>query len=155
MSLIIATGSNIGERVANLKQAQALLSKKFTLIKASRIYESPAIEYTNQPDFLNQVLEFELPDADPSETMRQLLDIEKEMGRNREIPKGPRNIDIDILFWGKQELTTENLIVPHPRWQDRSFVVFPLMELPFYDLLKRWFNIPTKFSNDAYPYEKE
>ncbi len=153
MSLIIATGSNQGDSLLTLEKAIQELSKHFTFIASSRVYVSKAIEYEDQPDFFNQVLEFKLPSIEPCETMDTLLQIEKSMGRQRNIPKGPRTIDLDILFWGTESFTKENLTVPHPRWQERSFVCLPLKELPFYETLKKCFTIPKSFTNNAFPCE--
>jgi 2-amino-4-hydroxy-6-hydroxymethyldihydropteridine diphosphokinase len=151
MSLIIATGSNIGDSVTILKAAQGRLMQEFTLIAASRIYVSAAVEYENQPDFFNQVLEFELPPVSPLEVMKKLLEIEREFKRNRKVPKGPRTLDIDLIFWDNQVIDTPELKTPHPRWPERSFVIRPLMELPFFKKIQGWYTIPETFSVDAFP----
>jgi 2-amino-4-hydroxy-6-hydroxymethyldihydropteridine diphosphokinase len=152
MSLILATGSNIGDREHYLKKAELLLSENFKLIAKSLIYESAAVEYTNQDDFLNQVLEFELPLIPILEIFKTTQAIELEIGRQKTIAKGPRAIDIDILFWGTQSFYSDTLNVPHPSWADRSFVVLPLQELPFFQTLKKCFTIPSTFKNTAYRY---
>ena len=154
MSLILSTGSNLGDRELHLNKAKELLSKNFSFIAASNIYQSPAVDYLNQPDFLNQVLEFELPtNYTEHEVLNLILEIEKELGRVRDIPKGPRTLDIDILFWGLINIDSENLIVPHPRLFDRSFIVYPLMELPFASTLKSNFKFSNKFKNTAEIYK--
>jgi 2-amino-4-hydroxy-6-hydroxymethyldihydropteridine diphosphokinase len=149
MSLFIATGSNLGERFKNLKEAKDILSSTFSLIAESRIYESPAIDFENQPDFYNQVLEFKIPTMDPSQSMQYLLEIEKQMGRNRLIPKGPRIIDLDILFWDSLAIKSEHLELPHPRLFSRSFVVLPLSELPGFKKLQEKFSFTFSFHNSA------
>lgn len=152
MSLIIATGSNLGNSLLHLREAKTKLSERLDLIAESRVYRSPAVEYESQPDFLNQVLEFTLPASfSADEVMKWLLEIEKKMGRERDIPKGPRIIDLDIVFWGLQEIETHHVIIPHPRWHERSFVVRPLMELPFFQTIQKCFTIPTSFNVDATP----
>lgn len=151
MSLIIATGSNLGDRAKNLLEAKETLSQYFKFIFESRIYSSPAIEYLNQPDFYNQVLEFEIPGSSPAETMDLILSIELQLGRKRDIPKGPRTIDIDIIFWKTEEIHTKNLTVPHPAWDQRSFVTLPLQELPYFQEIKKRFIIPKQFTNTATP----
>lgn len=151
MSLFIATGSNLGDRKANLAEAKTLLSKKLNFIAESRIYESPAVDYLNQPDFYNQVLEFELPLTPANDVMDFLLETEHLLGRNRIIPKGPRLIDLDILFWGDQSIENEKLSVPHPRLFERSFVVLPLSELPGFKKLQEKFHFNFSFSNSASP----
>lgn len=150
-SLFIATGSNLGDRKSHLDQAKIYLAKKLTFIAESRIYESPAVDYLNQPDFYNQVLEYALPKESPEFIMDFLLDIEKKLGRNRLIPKGPRIIDLDIIFWSDLELETEKLILPHPRLFERSFVVLPLSELPGFSSLQKKFNFKFSFDNSASP----
>lgn len=151
MSLIIATGSNIGDSIQILNLAVKRLSQEFELIAKSRIYSSKAIEYENQPDFFNQVLEFRIPALTPSEVMKRLLEIEIEFGRNREIPKGPRTLDLDIIFWNLESINEALLTIPHPRWNQRSFVVKPLQELPFFQTIEKCFTIPKTFDVDASP----
>lgn len=151
MSLIIATGSNIGNKRVHLEQAKDELSKHFELIKASDIFTSAAVDYSDQPDFYNQVLEFKIPNQLPIEVIELLLKIEKDFGRVRDIDKGPRTIDIDIIFWGQESIQIEDkLQIPHPRWQERSFVVKPLTQLPFFKTIEKCFKIPNEFETDAY-----
>lgn len=151
MSLILATGSNLGDSLAYLEEAKLRLSHRYHLIAASRIYRSAAVDYEAQPDFLNQVLEFKLPALTPEECLNDILELERAMGRKREILRGPRTIDIDILFWGKLNINSEQLVIPHPRWMERSFVVRPLQELPFFQTIEKWFTIPGSFTVEAFP----
>ncbi|MBG60185.1 MAG: 2-amino-4-hydroxy-6-hydroxymethyldihydropteridine diphosphokinase [Halobacteriovoraceae bacterium] len=155
MSLIIATGSNIGDRFLNLDNAKSKISQTFDFIAESRIYSSPAVDYMDQPDFLNQVLEFKLPEISPEKVMLILLEYEKQLGRVRDIDKGPRLIDMDIIFWGEIKIQQENLKVPHPRWQDRAFVAKPLMELPFYKSLSKKLFVETDFDHEAFPVDRQ
>lgn len=150
-SLFLATGTNLGDRLKNLSVAKEFLLQHFEFIAESRIYESPAVDYLNQPDFYNQVLEFKIPFIDANHVMELLLSIEKEMGRNRLIPKGPRLIDIDILFWGDQMIKTDLVQIPHPRLFERSFVVLPLSELPGFKPLQKKFHFKFLFDNHATP----
>ncbi len=136
MSLILALGTNQGDRETNLNMARKVLSKELSEKFSSHIYESEAVDYLNQPPFLNMVIEYELPDKEPRELMQWLLKVEKDLGRKRDIPKGPRIIDIDILFWGKITSKDPDIVIPHPRWREREFVKKPLSELPFYEILK-------------------
>lgn len=151
MSLIIATGSNLGDSILTLEKANAILAEKLTLIAKSSIYCSKAIEYEGQPDFFNQVLEFKIPSLKPIEVMTLLLKIEEDFGRIRDIPKGPRTLDLDIILWGLENINSEGLVIPHPRWLERSFVIRPLQELPFFQTVEKWFTIPKTFSIDAIP----
>jgi 2-amino-4-hydroxy-6-hydroxymethyldihydropteridine diphosphokinase len=151
MSLILATGSNLGDSLSTLKEAQKRLSKSFQLLASSNIYRSAAVDYEAQPDFFNQVLEFKLPHVDPKIVMEHLLDIERAMGRERTTWRGPRSIDIDLVFWGLEKINTDLLTVPHPRWAERSFIVRPLRELPFFQTIKKCFTIPESFKIEAFP----
>lgn len=150
MSLLIATGSNIGEPLKNLEAAKNLLSKKFTLIAESRIYRSSAVDYEAQPDFFNQVLEFKIPEMTPDEVMQWLLDAEKSMGRTRDISRGPRTIDMDIILWGLETHHTSMVNIPHPRWLERSFVTRPIQDLPFFKTIEKCFIIPMSFKVEAF-----
>ena len=151
MSLFIATGSNIGDRKSHLNLAKTHLAKKLVFIAESKIYESPAVDYLNQPDFYNQVLEYVIPNISPAETMDFLLKTEQLMGRNRLIPKGPRTIDLDMIFWGDLEIQSDKLTLPHPRLFERSFVVLPLSELPGFKTLQKKYLFINTFDNHAIP----
>jgi 2-amino-4-hydroxy-6-hydroxymethyldihydropteridine diphosphokinase len=151
MSLIIATGSNLNNPIKNLEEVKELLTSHFHLIKASRVYKSAAVDYLDQPDFYNQVLEFSIPKLNPEAVMDFLLNTEQDLGRIRDIAKGPRIIDLDIIFWGSTSLNTPKLVIPHPRWLDRSFIVRPLMELPFFQTIEKCFTIPKSFEVEAFP----
>jgi len=151
MSLIIGLGSNIGHRSDNLINARALLNEFLQEIAFSKIYKSDAVEYLQQPYFFNQVVEFKLPNMHPSELLSKISGIEKKLGRTKIINKGPRIIDIDILFWNLESISLENLTIPHPQAFFRSFVMLPLKELPFYNTIKSVYNIPLEFNNFATP----
>lgn len=152
MALIISLGSNLGDRREHLKEARRRLSLRWQLVAESQTYESPAVDYEQQPDFINQVLQFALPWETPHSALAFALEVEKSLGRERLIPRGPRTIDIDILFWGLETLRTPSLVVPHERWHERSFVVRPLSELPFFHAIEKCFTIPKAFTTDARPY---
>jgi len=147
--LVIALGSNLGDKRKNLEQAIQHISQFLIINAKSRIYHSPAIEYTNQPDFYNQMIECEMPNLPAQIVLKSLLEIELSMGRVRNISKGPRIIDIDIIFFGKETHNTSDLIIPHPAWKERSFVVYPLQELPCFQSIKKCFIIPMTFNNTA------
>jgi 2-amino-4-hydroxy-6-hydroxymethyldihydropteridine diphosphokinase len=149
MSLILATGSNLGNKEKNLEQARKLLSQLFRPLAFSNIYQSEAVDYMEQPNFLNQVLEFEKPDLDPEKIMENILFLETEMGRKRVIKSGPRIIDIDIIFLGLEKVEKPNVIIPHPKLFERSFVLTPLQELPFYQKLRSHFSFPQNLPSDA------
>ena len=153
MSLILATGSNLGNKEENLANAKKELSLSLNIIGQSKIYKSKAVDYLDQPSFLNQVLEFERPLIEPKKLMEKLLFIEAQLGRERKIKSGPRIIDIDILFLGLEKINQLNLTIPHPKLFERSFVLLPLKEVPFYKTLKNHFKFPSNIQNDAMPIE--
>lgn len=153
-NLILALGSNLGEKKTNLKKAQELLQAKFDLVESSRVYQSKAVDFTDQPDFYNQVVHFTVPDKfTPSSILSSCLKIEVEMGRVRTNDKGPRLIDIDIIFLDEQIVQTPKIQIPHPHWKNRSFVVRPLMELAIWKRIRRNFPLPAKieFQIEAFP----
>jgi 2-amino-4-hydroxy-6-hydroxymethyldihydropteridine diphosphokinase len=94
----------------------------------SSIYETAAMDYLSQPDFLNCVAEAET-ELLPLSLLQRVQRIEREMGRILGVPKGPRNIDIDILLYGAAIVRSAKLEVPHPRMNQRRFVLEPLCEL--------------------------
>jgi len=151
MSLIIATGSFLENKLKNLETAKKILSLHYELIKGSDIFESVAVDYFDQPDFFNQLLEFKVPNEDPQHVIKKILEIEHTIGRVRNIDKGPRVIDIDIIFWGLRKINSSTLTVPHPEWHKRSFVVRPLQQLPFFKTIQKYFIIPDTFKVETKP----
>jgi 2-amino-4-hydroxy-6-hydroxymethyldihydropteridine diphosphokinase len=122
-------GGNLGDRFANLSVAQKLIQQKLGIIsQASSIYETAAWGYAAQPDFLNQAFCIETS-YNAFELMSQILLLEKEMGRARDIPMGPRIIDIDIIYFNNEIINEASLIVPHPKITDRRFVLLPIQEI--------------------------
>lgn len=127
--IFLGLGSNLGNREENLSTAQKLIEEKVGKIRSkSSIYETAAWGITEQNAFLNQVIEVE-SHFSPSAVLHLVLKIEKDMGRIREIKWGERRIDIDILYYNNEVISTENLVVPHPFIQERKFVLVPLCEI--------------------------
>ena len=125
----LQTGTNLGDRSKNLEQANIKIEERIgKIIKLSSIYETEAWGVTAQPLFLNQVLLVET-NLTVQEVLKTILNIELEMGRVRIQRWAERLIDIDILFFNKVIINQENLIVPHPRIQERNFVLKPLVEI--------------------------
>jgi len=126
----IGLGTNLGDREENLSRAISLIESTpgITVIRKSTVLETAPVEYLDQPDFLNQAIaiETEIP---PDELLDALLAIEKSMGRKRDIPKGPRTIDLDILLYGRIVMSTERLRIPHPAITRRKFLMVHLVEL--------------------------
>ena len=125
---ILALGSNMGDRLANLQNAKTELSKIGTIQKESNIYETEPVGFADQDWFLNYVIQIET-DLNAQELLKETQNIEKKLGKNKLIENGPRNIDIDIIFFGDEIIDVENLKIPHPRMQDRRFVLKPLTEI--------------------------
>lgn len=154
MSLILGFGSNLNDRKSNIFNAIKKSKEFFKIIEISNIYNSQAVDYLNQPDFLNCVVEYETPNESPEKILEVINKIESELGRTREINKGPRTIDIDILFIDDLEINTKSLKVPHPESLNRSFVVKPLMDLENFKQIKNKYNFKKKFIADAFLFEK-
>ena len=125
----LGLGSNLGNREANLRESVARLeSDELRMIRRSSIYETAPQDLLDQPSFLNAVVQAETT-LFPMQLLARIRQIEREMGRRRTAPKGPRNIDIDILFYARAVITTAQLEVPHPRIAQRRFVLEPLAEI--------------------------
>jgi 2-amino-4-hydroxy-6-hydroxymethyldihydropteridine diphosphokinase len=126
---LLGLGSNVGDREANLRDAVTRLESDETrIVRRSSLYETAPQELLDQPWFLNAVVQVETS-LFPLQLLARIRQIEREMGRQRVAPKGPRNIDIDILFYGRAVITTAELEVPHPRIAQRRFVLEPLAEI--------------------------
>ncbi|RXZ79310.1 2-amino-4-hydroxy-6-hydroxymethyldihydropteridine diphosphokinase [Paenibacillaceae bacterium] len=126
----IALGSNLGDRQGLLEQALQRLDAHplIHIGQVSSLYETEPVGYMDQPSFLNMAaaLRTELPAL---ELLDVMLQVENELGRVREIPNGPRTIDLDLLYYEGVTLETERLTLPHPRMLERAFVLVPLCEL--------------------------
>jgi len=103
-------------------------SKEIKISKASSVYETQPVGYKDQPWFLNMVLELETT-LEPLNLLELLLSIENQMGRKRNQKFGPRNIDLDLLFYDDIVLNSDTLTLPHPRMHERKFILVPLVEI--------------------------
>jgi len=121
-------GSNLGERAANLQAALRALPPKVRPLAQSSTYETPPWGYTDQPHFLNMVVQAET-DLAPLALLGFLKNLEREVGRTPSFRYGPRQIDLDILFYDDLVLQTPELCIPHPRLHERAFVLVPLADL--------------------------
>jgi 2-amino-4-hydroxy-6-hydroxymethyldihydropteridine diphosphokinase len=129
--VVLGLGSNVGTRARNLSAARRRLrAKGVRILRQSRVIETEPWGVTDQPRFLNQIVE-----ADWSGSPRQLLRaakaVEREGGRVATKRWGPRVIDVDILFFGGQKVDERDLVIPHPRIKERQFVLESLEELGF------------------------
>lgn len=128
-STFILLGSNLGDRADNLRYAQQEISRSIgEIVTVSSIYKTAAWGKTEQPDFYNQVIEISSI-LTPEKMLSGILEIEKNAGRIRDAKWGPRILDIDILFYRDVVISTEALVIPHPRIPDRKFTLLPLAEI--------------------------
>ncbi len=125
----IALGSNIGDRAAMLAHGIAALNAAgVRVLRQSLLYASEPVDAPPQAWFLNAVVEAETA-LMPQQLLRALMGIEHALGRRRTIARGPRTLDLDILFYGSSVIHAPDLEVPHPRMERRRFVLAPLAEL--------------------------
>lgn len=127
--IFLLLGSNQGQPVENLREAAKKIEQDSgEIVSRSSIYKSAAWGMADQPDFYNQVLQIQ-SEYPPDVLLAHLLNIEKAMGRIRIQKWGPRVIDIDILFYGKEVWRTASLQIPHPGIPHRRFTLTPLVEI--------------------------
>ena len=124
----LVLGTNLGDRLANLKAAVAALSPFLVVHQASRVYETSPWGITDQPAFLNMVLKGGTS-LDPRELLERLKHLETQLGRVPGLRWGPRQIDLDILFYDDIVLDSPGLTIPHPHLHERAFVLVPLADL--------------------------
>ena len=128
-TVYLSLGSNMGDRAENIARATAALRQlRVRVTQESSLYETEPLEIREQPWFLNCAIEGET-ELSPERLMEVLLEIEREMGRERLVPKGPRLIDMDILLYGSDIVKEPGLEIPHPRMAERKFVLVPLAEI--------------------------
>ncbi|ARS35878.1 2-amino-4-hydroxy-6-hydroxymethyldihydropteridine diphosphokinase [Pontibacter actiniarum] len=128
-NVYLLLGGNLGDRQLYLQQArESIQAQVGPLLRSSRLYETAAWGKTDQPSFLNQVLEVHTEHA-PEEVLQRINAIERELGRVRLEHWGARVIDIDILFYDEAVLQTQRLTIPHPQLHLRRFTLLPLAEL--------------------------
>lgn len=129
--IFLLLGSNLGDRQKHLSDAIARIASFASVLRKSSIYITGAWGNANQPDFLNQVIEVDTALA-PEQLLQNILEVEATMGRNRIEKWGARTIDIDILFFRDNIVSTDGLAgltIPHPQIQNRKFTLVPLREL--------------------------
>ena len=127
----IALGSNLGNSIYNLGCAIKELRKFGYISKIADVYISEPYGYKYQDNFYNTAVLLKT-NKQPLELINIISQIEKKLKKNKRIINGPRNIDIDIFFYGKNKYFFSNLIIPHPRAKDRDFVLLPILDInPF------------------------
>ena len=125
---LLSLGSNIGDRIANIRAAVDLLSKSNRVTAKSDVYETPPWGVETQPRFLNCCVTLET-DKSPLDLLRNVKDIEREIGRVTRGRWEAREIDIDILTYGDETITSAELTIPHPLMMERAFVLVPLLDI--------------------------
>jgi 2-amino-4-hydroxy-6-hydroxymethyldihydropteridine diphosphokinase len=126
----VALGSNLDDPQAHVRRAfDELAALPGTRVLArSSLHRTKPVGYADQPDFINAVVLVETR-LSARELLDALLDIERKHGRVREIPNGPRTLDLDIVVYGDARIDEPGLVVPHPRAHERAFVLEPLREV--------------------------
>ncbi len=124
----LALGTNLGNRVENLRSAVELLSEKTNIEHISSVYETEPVGYKEQPLFFNAVLSVKTS-LEPYDLLGFIKDIEGDMGRQESFRNAPRLIDIDILLYNNLIMQTDELTIPHPWMSQRAFVLVPLLEI--------------------------
>jgi 2-amino-4-hydroxy-6-hydroxymethyldihydropteridine diphosphokinase len=126
--VFIALGSNLGDPGQNLKDALRRLAGRVAVQRASSLYRTEPVGLREQPHFLNAVV-FGSTALEPGALLAFLRGIEEELGRQRDVPLGPRTIDLDLLLYDDRVESGSELSLPHPRMAERRFVLVPLAEI--------------------------
>jgi len=127
-TVYLSLGSNVGDRESNLRTAIEKLGQLGKVLAVSSFYETEPVDFAAQPWFLNCAVALRT-ELMPKLFLSKMLAIEQQMGRRRNLPKGPRTIDIDILLFGNSIIRAPQLDVPHPAMHQRRFVLEPLAEI--------------------------
>ena len=131
-TVFVLLGSNLGDRELLVNQASKMIGERCGKIVAkSRLYESEPWGFKSEHWFLNQVVKIETA-LSPDDLMKELLEIEKELGRDRSVPHEgyvSRPMDLDILYFGNKIIDTQMVIAPHPRLHERRFTLLPLCDV--------------------------
>lgn len=130
VTAFLGLGSNLGDRLGNLQAAVDALGREpgIRVVASSRVWETAPVGGPPQPDYLNAVLRVET-DGSARDLLEAAQRVEAALGRVRAERWGARTIDVDVLLFGDERIDEPDLIVPHPRFAERAFVVVPLLEL--------------------------
>jgi 2-amino-4-hydroxy-6-hydroxymethyldihydropteridine diphosphokinase len=127
--IYLSLGSNLGDRAANLERAiEALSEIGVRVLRRSSIYETEPVDFLEQPWFLNCVVGAETS-LEPRQLLEELQAIERTLGSRKLVPRGPRIIDLDVLFYESVVIHEAGMEIPHPRLVERRFVLVPLAEI--------------------------
>ena len=127
---LVGLGSNVGHRMRYLSRSIHEMADlpETNVVDVSRAYETEPWGLEDQPPFANAVVWLRTG-LRADQLMESLVEIENRLGRTRDVPNGPRTIDLDILLFGDEEWNSEELVIPHPRMAERDFVITPLLEV--------------------------
>jgi 2-amino-4-hydroxy-6-hydroxymethyldihydropteridine diphosphokinase len=126
----IGLGSNLGDRARALFDGvRLILDAVPARARLSPLYVTAPVDFLDQPDFLNGVLEIAGPLPSPHDLLDTCLRVEGVLGRERTVPKGPRTLDLDLLLYGEETSADDRLVLPHPRLHLRRFALEPLADL--------------------------
>jgi 2-amino-4-hydroxy-6-hydroxymethyldihydropteridine diphosphokinase len=129
MGIFLGLGSNVGDREGHFRAAAKSLSERDVRVwRSASLYWTEPRDLEDQPWFLNTVVEVRTL-LGPEALMHECLEIEKALGRVRDVPKGPRPLDLDVLLYKDLILDVPGVTIPHPRYRERRFVLVPLVEL--------------------------
>ena len=124
----IALGSNLGDRLETIHAAIGALAGLGKVVATSAIYETEPVGFADQPPYLNAVVALETT-MSADDLLDALLVIEQQNGRVRNFANAPRTLDLDLLLYGRESVSSERLTIPHPRMHERAFVLVPLNEI--------------------------
>ena len=124
----LSLGTNLGDRLANLRAALDAFPPEVVVQARSKIYETPAWGFEDQPAFLNMAVKGET-DLSPELLLRHIKQLEIRLGREPSFHWGPRLIDMDLLFYDALVMDTPQLVIPHPHLHERAFVLVPLADI--------------------------
>jgi len=128
MLYYLSLGSNVGDRVGNMRRALKMLNNLGKVLRKSALYQTEPVGVKDQYHFLNATISFEC-DIGPEELLENVKTIEQETGRHETYRWGPREIDIDIIDYDGKEVDTAALRLPHTQFEKRKFVLIPLLEI--------------------------
>ena len=124
----IALGTNVGNYKNNFSRAVLELKKIGNIVKQANIYKSKPYGYLKQNYFYNTMVYLK-SEIHPNELIKKIHLIERKLHKNKRIINGPRKIDLDIIFWDQKIFKNNNVVIPHPRAQERDFVLCPLYDI--------------------------
>lgn len=128
VEVFLGLGSNLGNREDNLRRALDLVGERIAIERTSSLYDTAPWGYLDQPRFLNCACSGSTS-LRPLPLLKELKGVERQLGREPGFANGPRLIDVDILFYGREIISEPSLEVPHPRLAERAFVLVPLAEI--------------------------